>query len=66
MSLHEYCASQQISATDPPFYALIMAAMRKADTANLAKLRRAFPTTYAEVEARYNAPGAILPQDGVE
>ncbi|MDV7192559.1 MULTISPECIES: hypothetical protein [Mycolicibacterium] len=64
MSLHEYRASQQISATDPPFYALIMSAMRKADTANLAKLRRSFPDTYAELQARYNLPGGVMPGDG--
>ncbi len=63
MSAYDYHASHQISATDPPFYALIMAAMRKADTANLAKLRAAFPDTYREVEARYHAPGGLLPED---
>jgi len=34
MSLYDYRASQQISAAGPPFYSLIMAAMRQADTAN--------------------------------
>lgn len=66
MSLYDYRAAQEIVKTDPPFYALIMAAMRKADTFNLAKLRAAFPDTYAEVEARYNAPGAMLPSDGTD
>lgn len=61
MSLYDYRASQQISATDPPFYALIMAAIRKADTFNMARLRSAFPEVYAEFEARYNAPGGMLP-----
>lgn len=64
MSLYDYRAAQEIVKADPPFYALIMAAMRKADTHNLARLRDAFPYTYREVEARYNAPGAILPEDG--
>ncbi len=64
MSLFDYRAAQVIVKADPPFYALIMAAMRKADTLNLAKLRSAFPDTYREVEARYNAPGAVLPEDG--
>lgn len=64
MSLHEYRAAQEIVNADPPFYALIMAAMRRADTFNLAKLRAAFPDIYREVEARYNAPGAVLPEDG--
>lgn len=64
MSLYDYRAAQEIVKADPPFYALIMAAMRKADTVNMAKLRAAFPDTYREVEARYNAPGATLPEDG--
>lgn len=63
MSLFDYRASQQISATDPPFYALIMAAIRKADTFNMARLRAAFPEVYAEFEARYNAPGGVLSTD---
>lgn len=64
MSLYDYRAAQEIVKADPPFYALIMAAMCKADTVNLAKLRASFPETYREVEARYHAPGAILPEDG--
>ncbi|MFA5608326.1 MAG: hypothetical protein WDA07_14305 [Leucobacter sp.] len=64
MSLYDYRAANEIAKADPPFYALIMAAMRKADTFNLARLRAAFPDVYAEVEARYNAPGAVLPEDG--
>lgn len=63
MSRHEYEVSQRIDHMDPPFYALIMAAMRKADTPNMAKLRRAFPDTHAELEARYNAPGGVLDSD---
>jgi hypothetical protein len=39
MSLYEYKVSQEISAKDLPFYALIMAAFRKADSINLGKLR---------------------------
>ncbi|KUH86312.1 hypothetical protein [Mycobacterium sp. IS-1556] len=63
MSLYDYRASQQIGAADPPFHALIMAAIRKADTGNAARLRMAFPDTFAEFEARYNAPGGMLPED---
>jgi hypothetical protein len=40
-----------------------MAAMRKADTQNLAKLESAFPWTYAELQARYDAPDGRLPSD---
>ena len=61
MSLYEYEASKRISAIDYPFYALIMAAMRQADTRNVELLTRAFPDTYAELLERYNAPGGLLP-----
>jgi hypothetical protein len=63
MSLYDYRAAREISKTDPPFYALIMAAMQKADTWNAALLRSAFPQVWAEVDARYNARGGILPSD---
>lgn len=61
MSLIDYKASQLISREDPPFYALIMAAMRKADNVNLERLQYAFPETWTELEKRYNAPGGLLP-----
>ncbi|MGP4054131.1 hypothetical protein ACTWP6_04795 [Mycobacterium sp. 4D054] len=63
MSLFDYRASQHIGVSDPPFYALIMAAIRKADSQNAARLRMAFPEIYAEFEARYHAPGGTLPTD---
>lgn len=66
MSHYDYVASRQIGATDPPFYAIIMAAIRKADTFNSARLRSAFPEVWDEYEARYNAPGGILPTDNRE
>lgn len=61
MSLFDYTASKGLSALDPPFYALIMAAMRQADSDNAERLRRSFPETWHEFEARYNAPGGLLP-----
>lgn len=63
MSLHEYLVSQELDRDHPPFYALIMAAMVKADSRNIALLRSAFPETFAELDARYNAPGGRLPSD---
>lgn len=58
MSLHEYEISRSITnVDDPPFYALIMAAMRRADSTNSRKLWEAFPGTWDELQARYNAPG---------
>jgi len=64
MSLHSYHVSKKVLKSDPPFYALIMAAMRKADTDNLARLKAEWPEVYAELEARYNAPMGLLPEDG--
>jgi hypothetical protein len=66
MSLHEYLCSQAISKGDPPFYALLMAMIRGADSDNIEKIKRAWPEKFAEMQARYHAPGGILPEDGVE
>lgn len=65
MSYHEYAVSCEIASQDYPFYALLMAAMRKADTANGATLKRAFPDTFAELAARYQVPGGYLPSETV-
>lgn len=73
MSLYDYRKSIEISANDPPFYALIMSAMRQADTQNAERLKKAWPSVWIELEARYNAPGGLLddeyipqPKDYVE
>lgn len=63
MSLNDYKESQKISACDYPFYALIMAAMRQADSFNLARLQREFPNQWEELQERYNAPGGMLDND---
>jgi len=63
MSRYDYEASQRISREDWPFYALIMAAMRQADTDNLEGLKLVFPMVWKELYERYNAPGGILPSD---
>lgn len=61
MSYYDYAVSQELAKMDPPFYALVMAAMRKADSDNIVRLRNLFPETYAELFARYHAPGGYLP-----
>ena len=43
---YDYVMSLSIGAKDYPFYALIAAAMRQADTDNLEKLSAAFPGMY--------------------
>lgn len=60
MSRHDYEESKQIHAAGHSFYGLLMAAMRNADTFNLAKLREAFPDVAAELQDRYDAPGGVL------
>lgn len=59
MSLYAYKESQEIASRG--FDALIMAAMRKADTDNAGLLREAFPEIWKELLGRYNAPGGLLP-----
>lgn len=63
MSLYEYEEGLEISANDPSFYALIQAAMRKADTTNLEMLKQCWPETYQELVRRYNAPGGTLEEE---
>lgn len=60
MSLFDYEQSKQIAAQDYSFYALIMAAMRQADTMNAFKLRAAFPEVWLELQTRYISPGGLL------
>ncbi len=52
--------SKEIGKHDPPFYALIMAAMRKADTGNAHMLHLCWPEVWDELQDRYNAPGGFL------
>lgn len=60
MSLYDYEVSRQLDAQDVPFHALIMAAMRRADTDNQAILRAFWPAVWDELFARYNAPAGAL------
>lgn len=63
MSRYDYEQSLAIACEGRSFYALIMAAMRQADTSNLEALKRAFPGQFEELWRRYNAPGGYLPSD---
>ena len=60
MSHYDYKWARRICLEDPPFYGLIQAAMRRADTANLERLKCAFPEVYKELMDRYNSPGGSL------
>ena len=61
MSLHDYRVSQEIATKGYPFYALIQAAIRQADGANMLKLEEAWPFVVTDLRRRYNAPGGLLP-----
>ena len=61
MSHYDYIKGREIASEDYPFYALIQAAMRQADTDNLQQLRLSWPTIYHELQARINAPEGWLP-----
>lgn len=60
MSLYDYLRSRDVAVLDVPFYTLIMAALRQADTENAEKIRLAWPDVAQEFKARYNAPGGVL------
>jgi hypothetical protein len=63
MSLYDYEKSKEISKEDPPFAALIMSAIRKADTTNAMKLKYIFSDIYDELQMRYDSPGGLLPEE---
>lgn len=66
MGYYEYIRSLDVESEDYPYYSLIMAAMRKADTLNAHKLRTCWPEVWNEVQARYDAPGGYLPGEQPE
>ena len=63
LSLYDYEMSQRINARGYPFYALIAAAMRQADTDNLEKLKAMYPIVWQDLRWRYNSPGGVLPSE---
>ena len=60
MSLYDYNVAKRIEMQGYPFYALIQAAMRQADTDNLERLKQAFPDVWSELQQRYNARAGKL------
>lgn len=56
----DYLESQQISAKDPSFAALVFALIRKADTENMEKIRLTWPDLHDEMIERYHAPGGAI------
>lgn len=63
MSRHDYEQSKVISMQDYTFAALIMAAMRQADTDNQIKLAFAWPEIWRELDMRYNSPGGFTEEE---
>jgi hypothetical protein len=64
MSHYDYLLSKALAENEATtFDALVMAAMRKADTYNQGRLMMAFPWTWQELQARYDAPDGILDTD---
>jgi len=55
-----YLESRAISRTDPGFYGLLFAMIRKADDVNLALIERAWPWAVDEFRHRYDAAGGAL------
>jgi len=66
MTMFDYQESRSVEREGFPFYALIMAAMRQADTDNLTRLQVAFPDVWNELNARYHSPGGLLPEEREE
>lgn len=60
MSLYDYDYGRILEKDNVPFYALIQAAMRRADSTNLELLKGCWPEIWDELQKRYNSPGGIL------
>lgn len=58
--------SQHIEAQEYPFYAIIMAAMRKSDSQNEIKLKAMWPDVWRELERRYHYTGGYFPEERVQ
>lgn len=61
---YSYEQSKALAEVDRPFSAYIMAAMRKADTYNAARLRQAFPEIAREFYERFWCPGGLTIDEG--
>lgn len=64
-SLYDYRAAVKLKNDDVPFYALIMAAMMRADSDNFLKLSYLWPEIQAEVQKRWDAPGGVIEGDRI-
>ena len=64
MSHRDYKSGLDLECTyNGTFYGLIQAAMRRADSDNLEKLKAAWPEVWEEFQLRYKAQGGYLPEE---
>jgi len=63
MTYNDYICGRELDVHDHPFYGLIQAAMRRADTKNLEMLKTCWPEIWDDLQKRYNAPGGRLEGD---
>ena len=63
LDLVAYRAGVEISRQDPPFAALIFAALYRADSTNARIIRAVYPGIASTGQARYDAPGGVLPHE---
>lgn len=63
MSLYDFKIATELAHKDTPFYALIMAAMYRADSENIKKLKLMWPDIWDEAYERYHAPEGIIKGD---
>lgn len=60
ISYYDYGLSKRIASQDYPFYALLAALIRQADSDNLKRLESVFPEEVEEFRQRYNNAGGLL------
>jgi hypothetical protein len=60
MNWLSYQTGVRLARADVDFYALVIAAMIRADTTNAARLRSVFPELWDETQRRYDAPGGLI------
>ena len=63
MSLEDYRVATRLDAEGIPFLALLMAAVKRSDPTNSARLSRAFPEVEDELRRREKQPDGRLPSE---
>ena len=60
ISYHDWQIAKRLHEEDVPFYALLAALMRKADSDNTKQLALAYPDDFVEAHLRYHLPGGCV------